>query len=128
MVVSDNRRRLAIGAGVVASYLLLACLVYWPIPPLSSHQIVHCACADPVQEVWYLRWTAWAIAHGHNPFFSYYMNAPHGVNLAINTSFPLLGILAAPLTQLIGPIATYNLLLRLALGLSAAAMYWLLRR
>ncbi len=113
---------------VVLSYLLLACLVYWPVSPFSATKIIDCACSDPVQEVWFLHWAPWAVTHGSNPFFTHYLNAPRGANLALNTSFPLLGLAAAPITFTAGPLVTYNVLLRLALGLSAAAMYWLLRR
>lgn len=113
---------------VVLSYLLLACLVYWPVSPFSSTRIIDCACSDPVQEVWFLHWAPWAVAHGSNPFFTQYLNAPSGANLALNTSFPLLGLIGAPVTFTAGPLVTYNILLRVALGLSAAAMYWLLRR
>jgi hypothetical protein len=103
-------------------------LVYWPVSPFSDHTIIDCACSDPVQEVWFLRWTEWALLHGHNPFYTYFLHAPDGANLAVNTSFPLLGLLGLPITVLGGPLITYNVLLRIALAASAGAMYWVLRR
>jgi hypothetical protein len=121
-------RRLLRPTLVGLSYVLLACLLYWPVSPFSDRTIIDCACNDPVQETWFLHWTEWAVLHGHNPFFTYYLHAPHGANLALNTSFPLLGVLALPITVLGGPLVAYNVLLRLALAASAAAMYGVLRR
>ncbi|GAC1381239.1 MAG: hypothetical protein NVSMB48_08800 [Marmoricola sp.] len=113
---------------VASSFLVLACLVFWPVAPWSSHVIVDCACEDPAQEVWFLHWTSWAVLNGHNPFLTSYLQAPSGVNLALNTSFPLLGFLALPVTATAGPLVSYNLLLRLALATSALSMYGVLRR
>jgi len=115
-------------AMVAATYFLLACLLYWPVGPLDTRHIVDCSCADPVQEVWFLRWLPFAITHGHNPFFTSYLNVPYGANLSVNTSMPLLGFLGWPVTAALGPVATYNLLLRLALALSGTAMYVVMRR
>lgn len=122
------RRPVSRGFLVALSYVVLACLVYWPYWPWDSHHMIDCVCGDPVQEVWFLDWTRFAMFHGHNPFLTQYLNAPTGANLALNTSFPLLGFLAAPITATLGPIAAYNILLRLALATSAFAMYWVLRR
>ncbi len=50
------------------------------------------------------------------------------MNLASNTTVPLLGLLAAPVTSTLGPIAALNLLLRLSLALSAFSLYLVLGR
>ena len=52
---------------------------------------------------WFLAWTPFALGHGLNPFFTNYIDFPLGVNLASNTSVPLLGFLAAPVTLALGP-------------------------
>jgi hypothetical protein len=122
------RPPILIGGAVALSYLALGCLVYWPVSPLSGHTIIDVASSDPVQELWFLHWTAWALLHAHNPLFTYYLHAPQGANLAVNTTFPLLGALGAPITWAAGPLVTYNVLLRLALASSAFAMYLVLRR
>jgi len=57
-----------------------------------------------------------------------YLHAPWGANLAIDTSMPLLGLLGMPITLLAGPVATFNLLLRLGLAASGASMFGVLRR
>ena len=119
-----------IGPGVLsgAVYALCATLLYGGHWWASSTTMVGCACDDQVQEVWFLAWPPYALTHAHNLFFTTWLNYPHGVNLTTNTSYPLLGILGAPVTWLWGPVATYNVLLRLALVASALAMCLVLRR
>jgi hypothetical protein len=95
---------------------------------VSAKQIPLCACGDQAQEVWFLAWLAFVLHHGHNLFFTWWMNVPSGVNLATNTAMPLLGVVGAPITWLLGPLATYNLLLRLAFIVSAFSMCLVLRR
>jgi len=109
-------------------FLILACLLYWPVQPLDAHHLVFCVCSDPVQESWFLRWVPFAAGHGHDPFFTSYVHVPYGANLAVNTSMPLLALLGWPVTAMLGPIATYNLLLRVGIALSGLAMYLVMRR
>jgi hypothetical protein len=56
------------------------------------------------------------------------MFVPTGVNLAQNTEGPLLGLAAAPITLTYGPTVTANLLLLLAMPVSAAAAFIVLRK
>lgn len=113
---------------VLFAYGLLGLAAYWPVLPGQSSRIPFCACSDPALEVWFLRWVPFALSHAHNPFFTNWANYPSGINLAQNTGMPLLGLLTAPLTVLVGPLASYNLLLWLAFPLSAASMYFVLKR
>jgi len=118
-------------AGPVAAFLtygVLAGLAYWPVSPVSSTRIPGCGCHDPAQEVWFLAWPAYALAHAHSLFYTNWIEFPHGVDLATNTSMPLLGVLGIPITEWIGPVATYNLMLRLGIVLSAGAAFLVLRR
>lgn len=127
--VTTRARHVALGALLAAAvYALAACLAYWPIGPLDAHHVVGCACSDPVQEVWFLNWTSFALVHGLNPFFTNYMLAPRGADLGANTSMPLLGLIGTPITLTLGPVATYNLLLRVAFAASALSMFLVLRR
>src|SRR5579859_6316777 len=117
--------------GVVAAgavYFVLACLLYWPVAPLDASHLAGCACGDPEQQTWFLAWTSFALTHGHNPFLTSYLHAPMGANLAIDTSMPLLGLLGLPITLIAGPVATFNLLLRLGLAASGASMFGVMRR
>jgi hypothetical protein len=121
-------RALAEASAAGAVYLVLACLLYWPATPFGTGHLPGCACGDPEQQTWFLAWTSHALTHGLNPFFTHYLNAPRGANLAIDTAMPLLGVLGTPITLLAGPVATFNLLLKLGLAASGASMFWVLRR
>ena len=112
----------------LAVYLAFACLAYWPVEPLSQTQILGCACSDRIQEVWFFAWMFHALSHAVNPFTTTAMNYPYGVNLADNTLMPLLGVLASPITAIFGPIAAFNLFMRLAFFASATSMMFVLRR
>lgn len=83
---------------------------------------------DQWRSVWFDQWTVHAVSGGHNIFYSGYANYPGGVNLLVNAGAPLLSLLVSPVTVLFGPIAAFNLSLTLALPLSAAAAYVLIRR
>ena len=121
-------RTLAEAGAAGAVYLVLACLLYWPATPLGTGHLPGCACGDPEQQTWFLAWTSHALTHGLNPFFTQYLNAPRGANLAIDTAMPLLGVLGMPITLLAGPVAAFNLLLKLGLAASGTSMFWVLRR
>jgi hypothetical protein len=124
---STTPRRWA-SAAALCAYLLFSCLRFWPTVPWSATDLLHSGNHDPAQMVWFLTWSPWALFHGANPFFSHAIAYPHGVNLATNTSVPLLGLLGSPVTFLVGPVATFNLLMRLSLALSAFALFLVLRR
>lgn len=111
----------------VACYCVLAVLAYRPMSPIGSNVISGGTTADPVQAIWYLEWIPFALFHGHNPFFTNFIDYPGGVNLATNTLASPLGLAASPMTLALGPVATYNLLLRLALASSATSMCFVLR-
>jgi hypothetical protein len=77
---------------------------------------------------WLLSYGAHALTHGENPLFTHLVNAPDGVNLAVNTSITVLAVVAAPLTFAIGPSATFLVVLTLNLASTALAWYLLLSR
>ena len=115
----------------VGTYVVIAVLAYWPVMPFDASKLPHVLGAgsgDPAQMSWFLAWTPFALGHGLNPFFTNYIDYPLGVNLASNTSVPLLGLLAAPVTLALGPIASFNLLMRIALAGSATSMFLVSRR
>ncbi len=110
------------------AYGLIAVVAYWPVSPVSSTRIMVCGCHDAAQEAWFLAWPAFALSHLHSLFFSSWIGYPKGVNLATNTSMPLLGVITWPVTELAGPVASYNFVLRLGFASSAASAFWVLRR
>lgn len=114
--------------GAVAAYCVASALAYWPVTPVSSSMIMNCGCHDAAQEAWFLAWPLFALTHGHSLFFTNWIGYPGGVNLATNTSMPLLGLISAPVTAWRGPVASYNLLLRLAFAASATSAFFVLRR
>ena len=83
---------------------------------------------DVPEEIWFLAQTPWVLLHGHNPFVNDWLNAPVGINLMDNTTMPLLGILAFPITFFFGPIATFNVLIDLAIFASAMSFFVMARR
>ncbi len=111
-----------------ALYLVLAFAAFGLSTPLGAGQMAGVHTPDQVQQIWFLEWARFAIAHGHNPFYSQWMNYPVGINLGINTSMLAVGVLASPLTAIFGAVETWNLFLRLALFVSATSMCLVLRR
>lgn len=113
---------------VAVVYLGLATLAYSHVLFSASKRLPVCACGDQVQEVWFLRWPVYALAHGRNPLFTSWLNYPHGANLAINTTALLLGVVSAPFQLVIGSVRTFDVLLTFALAASALSMCLVLRR
>jgi dolichyl-phosphate beta-glucosyltransferase len=105
--------------GVLVLFTVPAVVLWWHVWSGHPANALTCACGDPAQEVWFVAWPAWAIAHLHNPFFSSVVNVPYGANLLSNTSGTLVGVVLAPVTWLFGPVAATNVALTLAPALSA---------
>ena len=75
--------------------------------------------------VWFLAWGAHAVFHLQNPFVTHAVYAPGGYNLTWAASVLGPAVVLAPLTQLWGPIVTYNLLAILAPAGAAWGAYLL---
>jgi hypothetical protein len=113
---------------VVAGYLAIGVIAYWPMLPGSTHRLFDQADGDTAQTVWFFAWTAHAVITGHNPLFTTAVNAPFGFNLAQAPAIPLLGLVALPVTLAIGPVASATMLMVAAMPLSAACAFAVLRR
>lgn len=83
--------------------------------------------ADPDLMMWFLVWWPHALHSGINPFLTKEFWAPTGFNVAWSTSIPLISIVAAPLTETIGPVATLNLLCLIGVAISAVSAFALCR-
>ena len=83
---------------------------------------------DPNFYVWSLRWWPYAVAHGLNPLHTVQVGAPGGAELAWVTTIPPLALLVSPLTELAGPLVSFNLLVAVSLPVSAWAAFVLCRR
>ena len=112
---------------VVASYLACAVVGFSHVWSHPTSQLVGIGASDPARMIWFLAWFPFALGHLLNPFVTTWANAPYGVNVLGDTSQPLLGVLASPVTVLFGPIASFNVLMTLAFATSATAGYTLAR-
>ena len=77
---------------------------------------------------WLLSYAAYTLDAGGNPLVTNLLNAPDGVNLAVNTSATVFGWVFAPVTWLAGPEITFLVILTLNLVATAYAWYWLISR
>ena len=111
----------------LACFTVPAIVLWWHVWSGHPSSALTCGCGDPAQEVWFMAWPAWAIAHLHSVFFSGVVNVPHGANLLSNTSGPLVGVVFAPVTWLFGPVTSTNVALTLAPALSAWACFAAIR-
>ncbi len=118
--------------GVLALAIYLAIwLTYAPVRPLlEDPKVPHLALGsmDPNYFVWILRWWPYAISHDLDPLRAVLLTAPGASDLAWTSSVPALGVLAAPLTETMGPVAAFNLLTVLAIPLAGWAAFVLCRR
>jgi hypothetical protein len=110
-------------------YLAMALLT------VGRHAIAHpgtvCACVgtqDPAAYMWALSWWPHAIVHGLNPFVTHYLWSPTGVNVAQAAMIPTAAVAMAPITALVGPLASYNVLTIVSPALAAFTAYLLCRR
>ena len=114
--------------GALTLYAALAVVAYLPTLPLTDSHTQKCLCGDTAQQVWFLAWVPFSLAHGHSLFYSNWVLYPSGANLMDNTAMTLLGVIAAPVTVLFGPVAAYNVVLRAGFTLSALVMFVVVRR
>lgn len=82
---------------------------------------------DPTVYIWCLNWWPWAIAHGLNPFITYHVWYPTGVNMTWVNSVPGAALLALPVTLLGDAVVSFNVLSLLAPALSAWTGYLMAR-
>jgi hypothetical protein len=111
-------------------YLVLAIVVFWPVSPWNATRLPTIpfggfGVSDPVGMTWSLAWVAHALEHGMNVFHTNFLDYPTGA--PVTNGGPLLGFIAAPVTLTLGPVAAFNVLLRLAFASSAASMFLVLR-
>ena len=92
----------------IVLFTLPAIVLWWHVWTGHPSSTLTCPCGDPAQEVWFMAWPAWAVAHAANVFFSGAVNVPHGANLLSNTSGTLVGVVLSPVTWLWGPVVSTN--------------------
>lgn len=119
-----SRRRARLVAGGL--YLGLSLALWWNVWTSSPTTTTICGCGDSAFTLWFQTFAAHALAHGSNPFFTTLLWHPHGINVLDDASQLGLGIPMAPVTWLVGAVASMNLALVASTFLSAGAMYLLL--
>ena len=127
-VAPPGRRPRWIDALVAAGYLACAVAVTWGLWLAPDHRVILRNQGDQALFEWLLAYAAHAASHGTNPLFTGLLNAPLGVNLAVNTAFTVPGVLLAPVTLTLGPSVTFLLVLTLNLAATAFAWYVVLSR
>jgi hypothetical protein len=108
-----------------SGYLVLSLVLSWHVLG-HFRSLTSCGCGDGALTLWVIKWPAYALSHGLNPFYSSKLFVPRGINMAPNSLG--LGIAAAPVTWLFGPVAALNVIDIVSPWLSALSMFWLLRR
>ena len=123
-----GRRPVGLYLGVAATYLALGVGLWWHVWTTHPTATATCGCGDPALFTSFLEWPAYALAHGHNPFFTTALFHPGGLNMLANTSVEAVGLVLAPVTWVFGPVATLNVASTLSPVLSGLAAFWLIRR
>jgi hypothetical protein len=113
---------------VVAVYVIGAWLLYLPLGLADSGHLAGAANADQADQVWFMALADWSIVQAHFSAFTTLIDYPSGINLLDNAGMPLLGVLMAPVTAVLGPVASFAILMRLSFVVSATACFWVLRR
>src|SRR5579863_437866 len=113
--------------GILIFFVGLTVIWFLPILPFDNHALPDAGFFDPPGAVWVFDWWKFSLTHGINPFHTDFIDYPSGVNLVSNASMPLLTLFGIPITAWLGPIASLNFFLELALATSAWAMYLLAR-
>jgi hypothetical protein len=75
--------------------------------------------SDPEQTIWTIGWPVHALAAGHNPWLTDYLDYPDGVNLMWTPTPTAPALLLSPVVLLWGPVVAYDLLMTLGPALSA---------
>jgi len=83
---------------------------------------------DPEASIWYYAWIQHALGHGANPLLSDFLNFPDGVNLAWQTSQPLVAVVSWPVSAIAGPYVAFNAVATAALAVSAWCAFLAIRR
>jgi hypothetical protein len=127
-VEARARRGWPADAAVVLLYLACAVAVTWGLWVDPNHRVLLRNQGDQALFEWLLAYAGHTVTHGGNPLFTPLLNAPLGVNLAVNTAFTLPGVLVSPVTRTLGPSVAFTLVLTLNLAATASSWYLLLRR
>jgi hypothetical protein len=108
--------------GTPAGFLALAVAALWP-GLFSGHDTIVGNTGDPSIFIWSLQWLPFALSHHLNPLLTDYLHYPTGANLMWNTSILFPALVLTPVTDLFGPLVSYNVLAVLGMSLSGWCAY-----
>ena len=94
----------------------------------TGHDTIVGNTGDPSIFIWSLQWLPFALGHHLNPLVTDYLHYPTGANLMWNTSILFPALVLTPVTDLFGPIVSYNVLTVLGMSLSGWCAYLAVRR
>ena len=115
-------RPVLVHLAVLAAYTVAGIVFGWPrVTYLVAHKLPYSR--DAGSYVWGFAWVARQVEHLSNPWFTRDIAAPVGVQLGYHALMPLEGVLMTPITVVLGPSVSYNLLSVLMPGLLCYAMY-----
>ena len=113
---------LARHAALLLGFIAAGVVLTWPLATnLTDARLP--ATRDIGAYVWGFWWMARQVIHLANPWFTSLMAAPVGVPLGFHTLMPLPGLLLTPVTLILGPSVSYNLLVLITPGLLCYTMY-----
>src|SRR5215216_5152865 len=97
---------------VFMGYLLLGVWYTWPLVTQLPTGVIQKGGlpVDSGQGIWSIWWVQQAIFHGWNPYTTRYIFFPETVNLFWQTVSMTNTLPAVPITFLLGPIVTFNIL------------------
>jgi hypothetical protein len=121
----DGRRRSHVLVAVAFALLTFICFAPALVDP--AHRFIGGG-TDPLEKMWFLEWTPYALTHHQALLDTTVINYPTGVNMMWNTSTLLLGVVLSPVTALFGPVVAFNLGMYFAVLASAWCGYWAIWR
>ena len=130
MRFSARYRTAAVWSSAVAAYVLLTCVLTWP---LLQHLRTHLL-GDPIGDMGVYVWNLWIfrhelLSHGHLPFSTNHVFAyTGGPDFALHNYAPFAGALGAPLIGVMGVVGAFNLVLLALIALSGLGVFVLARR
>ena len=117
MAAGKVRRQLS----VLGGFIVAGIAVTWPLATYIAGRLP--STRDTASYVWGFWWVAHQVVHLSYPWFTSRMAAPVGIQLGFHSLLLLPGLLLTPVTLLLGPSFSYNLIAMLTPGLLGYATY-----
>ncbi|MBW4046359.1 MAG: hypothetical protein HIU89_00070 [Proteobacteria bacterium] len=123
-VLSKSAKRICLAFLALTLYSAITYLAFVPHGISWTHDIFS-PNGDAYIGIWSMNWWPFSIKNGINSFLTKYIWYPSGFNLAWAGVMPTLAFIGYPLTNWLGPIASYNILALSVYPLGAFGVYLL---